>query len=96
MSSPGLAMTYGRSQARRIATITGCCRHDCSKASFASSRSFGAKAKPPTTSRDDEMSPQIWLVSFMKYDLGFFDHQAGTVTSAENPFGAKVLPMSSV
>ena len=43
-----------------------------------------------------EVSDNIWLVSFMKYDLGFFDHQAGTVTSAENPFGAKVLPMSSV
>jgi putative transposase len=43
-----------------------------------------------------EVSDKIWLVSFMKYDLGFFDHQAGTVTSAENPFGAKVLPMSSV
>jgi putative transposase len=43
-----------------------------------------------------EVSDKIWLVSFMKYDLGFFDHQAGTVTSAQNPFGAKVLPMSSV
>jgi putative transposase len=43
-----------------------------------------------------EVSDKIWLVSFMKYDLGFFDHQTGTVTSAENPFGAKVLPMSSV
>jgi len=26
----------------------------------------------------------------MKYDLGFFDQDLGTVTSAENPFGAKV------
>ena len=43
-----------------------------------------------------EVSEKIWLVSFMKYDLGFFDHQTGRVTSAENPFGAKVLPMSSV
>ena len=33
-----------------------------------------------------EVNDKIWLVSFMKYDLGFFDHQAGTVTSAENPF----------
>jgi hypothetical protein len=33
---------------------------------------------------------KIWLVSFLHYDLGFFDHQTGTVTSAENPFGAKV------
>jgi len=43
-----------------------------------------------------EVSDKVWLVSFMKYDLGFFDQEAGTVTSAENPFGAKVLPMSSV
>jgi hypothetical protein len=27
----------------------------------------------------------------MKYDLGFFDQELGTVTSAENPFGAKVF-----
>jgi putative transposase len=43
-----------------------------------------------------EVSDKIWLVSFMKYDLGFFDQELGTVTSAENPFGAKVLPMCSV
>jgi hypothetical protein len=30
----------------------------------------------------------------MTYDLGFFDHQAGRVESAHNPFEAKVLPMS--
>ena len=38
----------------------------------------------------------VWLVSFMQYDLGFFDHETGRITSAENPFGAKVLPMSPV
>jgi putative transposase len=43
-----------------------------------------------------EVSDQIWLVSFMHYDLGFFDHEAGRVECAENPFGAKVLPMSPV
>jgi hypothetical protein len=36
-----------------------------------------------------EISDKVWLVSFMKYDLGFFDQELGTVTSAENPFGAK-------
>jgi putative transposase len=40
-----------------------------------------------------EVSDKIWLVSFMQYDLGFFDHETGRITSAENPFGAKVLPM---
>ena len=43
-----------------------------------------------------EVSEKIWLVSFMHYDLGFFDHEAGRVECAENPFGAKVLPMSPV
>jgi len=40
-----------------------------------------------------EVSDKIWLVSFMDYDLGFFDHESGRVECAENPFGAKVLPM---
>ena len=40
-----------------------------------------------------EVSDKIWLVSFMHYDLGFFDHETGRVEAA-NPFGAKVLPMS--
>jgi hypothetical protein len=31
----------------------------------------------------------------MQYDLGFFDHETDRVTSTENPFGAKVLPMCS-
>jgi hypothetical protein len=40
-----------------------------------------------------EVSDQIWLVSFMQYDLGFFDHET-RIESAENPFSAKVSPMS--
>ena len=43
-----------------------------------------------------EIADKIWLVSFMKYDLGFFDQEVGRVTSAENPFDAKVLPMCPV
>ena len=42
-----------------------------------------------------EFSDKVWLVSFMQYDLGFFDHETDRVTSAENPFGAKV-PMCPV
>jgi len=38
---------------------------------------------------------RAWLVSFMHYDLGFFDHEAQRVECAENPFEARVLPMSS-
>ena len=41
-----------------------------------------------------EISEKIWLVTFMHYDLGFFDQECGRVECAENPFGAKLLPMS--
>ena len=43
-----------------------------------------------------EVSDKIWLVSFMDYDLGFFDEESNKVDPAENPFMAKLLPMSSV
>jgi putative transposase len=36
-----------------------------------------------------EVSDRIWLVSFMDYDLGFFDHETGRLGSVENPFAAK-------
>ena len=41
-----------------------------------------------------EVADKIWLVSFMSYDLGFFDHETCRIESAENPFVAKVSPMS--
>ena len=41
-----------------------------------------------------EVADHVWLVSFMHYDLGFFDDQTCRVECAPNPFGAKVLPMS--
>ena len=43
-----------------------------------------------------EVSDRIWLVSFMDYDLGFFDDETCRLESAINPFEAKVLPMSPV
>jgi hypothetical protein len=43
-----------------------------------------------------EVSEKIWLVTFMNYDLGFFDHEQGRVECAKNSFEAKVLPMSPV
>ena len=36
----------------------------------------------------------IWLVSFMQYDLGYFDHATCRLEPIQNPFGSKVLPMS--
>jgi transposase InsO family protein len=43
-----------------------------------------------------EVADSIWLVSFMDYDLGFFDETENRVEPVGvNPFAAKVLPMSS-
>jgi putative transposase len=36
---------------------------------------------------------KIRLVTFMQYDLGFFDHRTVTIASAENSFGARKLAM---
>src|ERR1700682_3820380 len=41
-----------------------------------------------------EMHDDIWLVSFMDYDLGYFDLDTRVLEPLENPFGPKVLPMS--
>ncbi len=41
-----------------------------------------------------EVAEKIWVVTFMDYDLGFFDQEAGRVECAQNPFRAQVLPMS--
>jgi putative transposase len=40
-----------------------------------------------------QVADRVWLVSFMHYDLGFFDNESCRVEAAENPFGVKVLPM---
>jgi putative transposase len=36
----------------------------------------------------------VWLVTFMDYDLGFFDDETYRLEPIDNPFGPKVLPMS--
>ncbi|MGE4131957.1 MAG: IS481 family transposase [Bdellovibrionales bacterium] len=41
-----------------------------------------------------QVEDKIWQVSFMDYDLGYFDDEENRVEAGENPFGAKVLPMS--
>ncbi len=43
-----------------------------------------------------EVADEVWLVSFMEYDLGFFDRTANRVEPVgDNPFAQKLLPMSS-
>jgi putative transposase len=36
----------------------------------------------------------IWLVTFMDYDLGYFDDETCRLEPIDNPFGPKLLPLS--
>src|SRR5262245_22733817 len=42
-----------------------------------------------------QVGDHVWLVTFMHYDSGYFDDEACRLEPIENPFGSKVLPMSS-
>jgi putative transposase len=41
-----------------------------------------------------QVDDHIWLVTFMHYDLGYFDDETGRLEPIDNPFGPKLLPMS--
>ena len=41
-----------------------------------------------------EVDEGIWLVSFMHYDLGYFDLEQKTLQPLDNPFGTRLSPMS--
>ena len=43
-----------------------------------------------------EVEDGIWLVSFMHYDLGYFDLEQKTLQPLDNPFGTRLSPMSQV
>jgi transposase InsO family protein len=43
-----------------------------------------------------EVDEKIWLVSFLDFDLGYFDEVEGRVEPGPNPFTAKVLTMPPV
>jgi putative transposase len=41
-----------------------------------------------------QVDDHLWLVSFMHYDLGYFDDETCRLEPIDNPFGPQVLPMS--
>jgi transposase InsO family protein len=43
-----------------------------------------------------EVDEKIWLVSFLDFDLGYFDEAEGRVEPGPNPFAAKLLTMPPV
>jgi putative transposase len=75
----------------RTITVTHCGRICLGKRKINLSQSFAGQ-----NVGIKEVSDRIWLVSFMHYDLGFFDHEACRLEPIENPFEPKVLPMSPV
>ena len=40
-----------------------------------------------------QVDDQVWQVSFMDYDLGYFDLDSCRVEPGDNPFGPRVLTM---
>jgi putative transposase len=42
-----------------------------------------------------QVGEHIWLVTFMRYDLGYFDDETCRLEPIQNPFDPKVLPMCS-
>src|SRR5262245_59535189 len=42
-----------------------------------------------------QVGDRIWLVTFMRYDLGYFDDETCRLEPIDNPFDPKVLPMCS-
>ena len=41
-----------------------------------------------------QVGDHVWLVTFMHYDLGYFDDEVGRLEPIENPFGPRLLLMS--
>jgi putative transposase len=41
-----------------------------------------------------QVGDHVWLVTFMEYDLGYFDDETCRLEPIDNPFGQKLLPMS--
>jgi transposase InsO family protein len=41
-----------------------------------------------------EVDDGIWIVSFMRYDLGYIDLEQRTLQTIDNPFGSRLSPMS--
>jgi putative transposase len=41
-----------------------------------------------------QVGEHVWLVTFMDYDLGYFDDETCRLEPLDNPFGPKLLPMS--
>ena len=69
-------------------TVTQCGRICLGRKKINLSRVFAGQNVGVKEEEDD-----IWQVSFMHYDIGYFDLDTCRVEPVDNPFGAKVLTM---
>ncbi len=66
---------------RQAVTVTTCWRICCERNKFNLSQVFAGQ-----TVGAKQVDGQIWLASFLNYDLGFFDRENDRVEPATNPF----------
>jgi transposase InsO family protein len=76
--------------ADKTITVTNCGRICMGKKKINLSQVFAGQKLGVTQTEEN-----IWLVTFMHYDLGYFDTDACRVEPINNPFNPKLLPMSS-
>jgi putative transposase len=72
----------------RTVNVTSCGRICVRKKKINLSQVFAGQAVGIKETGDG-----IWLVSFMDYDLGYFDEDSSTFEQLDNPFGPKILPL---
>lgn len=72
-------------------TVTNCERICIKKKKINLSTAFAGKKVGIT-----ETEEGIWLVSFMQFDLGYFDEDSCRMEPLDNPFKEKTLSMSSL
>jgi len=72
----------------KIVVVTNCGRICLGRKKINLSTVFAGQAVGIKVLHDD-----IWLVSFMDYDLGYFDLETRVLEPLDNPFGPRLSPM---
>jgi putative transposase len=72
----------------KVITVTNCGRICMGHKKINFSTVFAGQTVGLREELDD-----IWLVSFMDYDLGYFDMETCKLEPLDNPFGPRLLPM---
>jgi putative transposase len=65
----------------------------CGRICLGTKKSISARSLLDRPSAFKEVHDDIWLVSFLDYDLGYFDPETRVLEPLENPFGPKMSPM---